>query len=141
MYYLNRGKKNNLTILFIIQTKLSKFFTKKSSDSNSDAGHSSEDTNKTLHIKQQEIFGKKEQQTEAVLSKLTSNYKKTENSVETKTVVKNESVESKVYTNLKKYFKYDNFKSETQKNAVLEIVKRKNDVYGNKMKHTILKYL
>lgn len=48
------------------------------------------------------------------------------------TVVKYESVESKVYANLKKYFKYDSFKSETQKTAVLEIVKRKNDVYGRR---------
>jgi hypothetical protein len=42
----------------------------------------------------------------------------------------NESMETKLYSNLKKFFKYDSFKSETQKNAVFEIAKRKNDVYG-----------
>jgi hypothetical protein len=39
-------------------------------------------------------------------------------------------METKLYSNLKKFFKYDSFKSETQKNAVFEIAKRKNDVYG-----------
>ena len=37
--------------------------------------------------------------------------------------------EERLYEALKKYYNYDKFKSETQKNAILEITKRKGDVY------------
>ena len=37
--------------------------------------------------------------------------------------------EERLYEALKKYYNYDKFKSETQKNAIFEITKRKGDVY------------
>lgn len=38
-------------------------------------------------------------------------------------------MESKLYEALKKYYNYDKFKSDTQKKAIFEIVKREGDVY------------
>ena len=45
------------------------------------------------------------------------------------TNVNPENLEAKLYETLKKYFNHDRFKSETQKQAIIEIVKRENDVY------------
>ena len=48
---------------------------------------------------------------------------------EKQTVTIDTNPEKRLYDLLKKHFKYDRFKSDTQKSAVLEIIKRKNDVY------------
>lgn len=40
-----------------------------------------------------------------------------------------ETIEERLYEALKKYYNYDRFKSETQKNAVIAIAKRESDAY------------
>ena len=94
----------NYLFNFITNKKLSKFFNKKPSETDSESS-----------------------QTKVTAEQIKN--KLPELKTETK-LVKNESIETKMFNCLKKYFNYDCFKSETQKNAVLEIAKRKNDVYG-----------
>lgn len=92
------------------QTKLSKFFLSKSSSSSSTASNSTETqsnaTSSITKLKQAPVFKKKET-----------------------TQPQNETIEQQLYRTLKSIFGYNEFKSDTQKRAILEIAQRKHDVY------------
>jgi hypothetical protein len=53
-------------------------------------------------------------------------------SEEKSTLVEEIDPKKKLFNLLKKHFKYDRFKSDTQEAAISEIIKRRRDVYGER---------